>query len=411
MVRFDDLRMLLSCGANDKQTLYHAIQRLPHPSKLPADVVDQIVDLVPQIAELLSLSTQISCFRDYHFDLVPQIDELGDGELDHQFWCIATTVCQLLAHLGPRAQAAVPALLEHIEMYPRFELNAWAIGEIGGPGVVRKLIEWMIEWTYWGQHQYDRKCYDSLCGAIRRLGEPAIAELLELSSPTNACVYQRNTALLNLVENTNYPVERSVPLIASELDRIAGADVHSLCGEMLRHSLIRLGNENAETVVAAIHPLLLAKSAASEDFIHILSELGDIAFPPLAQAVEENIHQYAAISALAKIGGAGLDYVYEFITLSMNRLLVARAIRSIPNDDERSLEVLTHAIAAWRADWEHWWLIRRLAVLRLAEFSNHQAEITAFLNALSNDPDTRLVTVAAKTSDDIANRDVDGGDL
>lgn len=224
-----------------------------------------------------------------------------------------------------KAQAAVPALLEHLENNPRFELNAWAIGEIGGPGVVRKLIEW----TYWGQHQYDRKCHDSVCGAIRRLGESAIAELLELASPTNACVYQRNTALLNLVENTNYPVERSVPLIASNLDRIAGADVHSLCGDMLRDSLIRLGNENAETVVAAIQPLLLAKSAVSADFIHVLSELGAVAFPLLTQAVDENIHEYAAISALAKIGGAGLDYVYSFITISMNRLLVGRAIRSI----------------------------------------------------------------------------------
>jgi hypothetical protein len=143
MVRFDDLRLLLSRGATDKQALYHAIQQLPHPRELPADVVDQIGDLVPQISELLSLNTQISSFREYHLDLVPQIDELVDGELDHRFWVIASKVCELLAHLGPRAQAAVPALLEHLERNPRFELNAWAIGEIGGPGVVRKLIEWM----------------------------------------------------------------------------------------------------------------------------------------------------------------------------------------------------------------------------------------------------------------------------
>lgn len=399
--------MLLSQGKTNKEILLSAIERLPYNfSVLPADVIEELVDMVPQISELLDLNSQLYAFREDHIESVPQIDELADGELDHRFWCLATTVCKLLAHLGPRAQAAVPALLAHVEKYPRFELNAWAIGEIGGPGVVRKLIEW----TFWGPQPHDRKCLDSVCGAILRLGEPAIVELLELASPTNDCVYERNTALLNLSCNTSYPVERIVPLIAAELERIAGVDALSPVGQILRKHLIWLGNENAKTVVAAIQPLLLAKSAASEDFIYILSELGEIAFPLLTRAVDEKIQEYAAISALARIGGSGLDYVYAFITMSMNRLLVARAIRSIPLDDNRSMEVLTTAIEVWRTDWEHWWLIRRLAVLRLAEFSHHQAELTAFLNSLSNDPDARLVTVAATTLDDIVKRDIDRGD-
>ena len=85
MVQFDDLRLLLGQGATDKRTLYHAIQRLPHPSEIPTDVVEQIVDLVPKIAELLDLSTQIAIFREHHFDLVPTIEDLVDGELNYYF--------------------------------------------------------------------------------------------------------------------------------------------------------------------------------------------------------------------------------------------------------------------------------------------------------------------------------------
>ena len=142
MVQFEELRSLLSRGASDKRTLYHAIQRLPHPSELPADIIDQIVDLVPKVSELLSLSTQISTFREYHFDLIPQVDDLVDGELNEYFLQIESKICWLLAHLGTKAQAAVPALLVHLEKHPRFKHNIRAIGKIGGPGVVRRLIKW-----------------------------------------------------------------------------------------------------------------------------------------------------------------------------------------------------------------------------------------------------------------------------
>ena len=55
------------------------VELVPFPSELPADIIDQIVDLVPKISELLSLSTQISNFREYHYDLILQVDDLVDG--------------------------------------------------------------------------------------------------------------------------------------------------------------------------------------------------------------------------------------------------------------------------------------------------------------------------------------------
>ncbi len=392
------LRLLLRQGKTDKEKLLSAIEKLPYDSsEIPADVIEQLVELVPQIAELLDLNNQLCIFRRYHVDLVPEIGELVDGELDDRFWSIQSKICYLFAHLGSRAQAAIPALLAHMDKYPRFELNAWCIGKIGGPGVVRSLIEW----TYWGihrgRHEHDRKCYDSVCGAIRCLGEPAIQELLEIASPTNADVYERNSALLNLVQNTACPAEVSIPLIVSELDRIAGASVHPMCRKFLRDCLVSLGFEYAETVVESIEPLLLANSAASEDYFQVLSKLGTAAIPTLKKAVNHASLEYPAISALAEIGGEGVNCIYEFIATSPRRISLVHAIKLTPLSRAISFFALRDAIERWRSDWKHWELMGKFAVRRLGEFSDHQVELMAYLQTLHDDPDPSLATLADET--------------
>jgi len=318
-------------------------------------------------------------------------------------------------HLGTKAQAAVPALLVHLEKHPRFKHNIRAIGKIGGPGVVRRLIKWT---DFQGPYEHDEQCYEFVCEAIRCLGVPAIQELLAIASPSNDDAHEGTIALLNLVENTAYPPRLSIPLIASELDRVAGVVIDPMCREMLRESLIGLGHENAQSVIAAIEPRLLsAESEASDDFIHVLAELGTVAIPLLKKAVEEKINAYVAIDTLAKIGGEGLNYVYTIITTSKNQPLVGRAVRSIPLNEECSLEVLKYAIERSESDWKSWRLVRSMAVRRLREFTDQQEAISAYWKYLRCDPDPsfqflgkpaikKLLDTACPSNDDADERKI-----
>ncbi len=237
------------------------------------------------------------------------------------------------------------------------------------------------------------------------LGEPAIQKLLDTARPSNDDADERKTALLKLVENTDYPPELSIPLIASEMDRIAGAEMHARSRESLRDRLIWLGTDNAQLVVTAIEPWLLsAKSEATDDFIYVLSELGAAAIPLLKKAVELSGNGEAAIDALVKIGGEGLEYVFSFVTTSQNKKLLPHAVRSIPLDDIRSLEVLGNAIEAWRANGERWCLLRRMTVRRLGEINEHQEAIMSLLRSFHDDPDEALVKEAEVTINKIVDK-------
>ena len=395
---YQELGRLLSKGEIDADILAFALEKLPYDlSELPTDIQSQLAELVPQIAELLCVHHGLDELSEQHVEKASQLDSLVESEQQYRFWILQSEICRLLAYLGHRARAALPALLAHIDRYPRFELNAWAVGKIGGPGVVRSLIDWTYWGIYFGRHKFDRKCYDSICGAISSLGESAIEELLEIASPTNENIYERNTAILNLVQNTDYPPLQSIPLITTELDRIAGTLVHPMCREFLRDCLVSMACEHAKEIVAAIEPFLLANSAAFDDYFLVLSELGTAAIPTLKKALENSMYAYPAISAFARIEGEGLDHIYEFIATSKNRIAVVHAIKSTPVCGSRAFINLATAIEKWRRDWKYWGMIRRFVVRRLREFSDQQEEIVAYLKSLRDDPDSSLSSLAKAT--------------
>lgn len=241
--------------------MYRELQKYLGQTKRDSDVLCRIIDALPYDKNEIGGDALIQLV-----ELVPEIAEILDRDMDERMWSTHSTICYLLAHLGSRAEVAVPALLKHIERFPRFELNAWAVGWIGGPGVVRRLTQW----TYWQGESYDRKRTDSVCGAIRCLGAPAIAELLELASPVNDDEVERARALLNLLDNTTHPPADTLTLMGAELDR-QSCDA---CIDTLVDAIIRVAREHPHQARSLIEPLALghAKNMTAR-YMQMLSEL------------------------------------------------------------------------------------------------------------------------------------------
>jgi hypothetical protein len=317
--------------------------------------------------------------------LVPAMAQILNQQMDNKQWGIHSTICQVLAELGPHAQLAVPALLEHTEQNPRFELNAWALGRIGGPGVVRRLLQW----TYFQGERHDRKRTDSVCGAMESLGESAIQELLELTNSDS--VHERTSAILNLVNNTTCPLEKTLSLLVAELDR----NCNCQCNELLRDELIRLGRDHQECVVQEIELCLLANSPAGKNYVEVLSHLGVSAVPTLIKAIELDIEICEAVSALAATGSEGLEYLYRAILVSDNHLLAVCAIYNIPSSGLRSFEILKSAIACRKDEFVS---LRMLSIERLGEFNDLRDQIIEFLSSLTNDADEKVSDFANQTS-------------
>ncbi len=271
----EELRKVVDDAGLNHNSLVRIFDLLPNNlNTLPNDIIDSLERIVPQIAALL--------YREFD-----EGTNLG--------W----RVCELLAFLGPRSRQAIPALFDHVEIEPRMEINAIAIGKIGGPGTVSRLIRW----TYWQGNAHDRKRTDAVCCAIRLLGEPAVEELLELAESADAEPHDRASAILNLFDNTECPRERLFPLFARELER----NYFDQCVGTLVWKLEDLAREFPEPVVAAIAPLLRPDR---EKYYHAdvitqcfktLSMVGLPAIPLLREIGEREIHRERAMNTLTLI--------------------------------------------------------------------------------------------------------------
>ncbi len=189
-IRREAANQLLELAQNNNAALYRILEFLPFkPMELRRDIITSLSGFVPQIAEILN------------------------GQHNALWWCDHTDVCKVLAELGERAGAAVPALVRHTELYPRFELNVWALGKIGGTEAVRNLNRW----TWFQGASHDRKRTDAACDSLSSLGQLGINELLKLADSGDEL--ERTRALLNLFEYTECSREALKPLLLRGIDR------------------------------------------------------------------------------------------------------------------------------------------------------------------------------------------------
>ncbi|MFO0911397.1 MAG: hypothetical protein U0795_00445 [Pirellulales bacterium] len=350
----DDAKSVLHQAASDPAKLTAWLdQQSSGWGSLSREAQDQLVALVPQLAQLL------------------------DGELTESNYQLHAEICDLLSRMGPRGSEAVAALFRHAERYPRFELNVLAIGRIGGQGVVRRLIEW----TYWQGGRHDRKRTDAVTSAIGILGEEAIRQLLEIANSEVEDSHTRAAALLNLADDTAYPRLELIPRMVQEMDRSEMVQ----CIKVLGDRLIELGQEYPEKVVTEISPRLLANSRAASEFIRILSQLGDSAVSTLSQSVIRKVEVIEAISALAGMGDAGLEGLYELLATSDDYVALLTAIDVIPTSGERSLTALADVIQ--RVSGEDGWgdAVRQTALARLDRFTDQRVQVEQLLRRWRED--------------------------
>lgn len=350
----DDLESVVRQAASNPAQLKAWLDRQSSGwSSLSLEAQDQLVALVPQLAQLL------------------------DGELTESNVQLHAGVCDLLSRMGPRASEAVPALFRHAERYPRFELNVLAIGRIGGQGVVRRLIDW----TYWQGGRHDRKRTDAVISAIGMLGEDAVQELLEIANSEVEDSHTRTAALLNLADHTDYPRRELIPRMVREMDRSEMIQ----CTKMLGDRLIELGQQYPEDVVAEIESPLLSGSLSATEFIRVLSQLGDSAVSTLSQAVFRKIEVVGSILALADMGNAGLAALYELLATSDDYVALLTAIDVIPTSGGRSLAALERLIERTPGDDARDVAVRQAVLARLDRFTDQRTVVDQLLRRWSDD--------------------------
>jgi hypothetical protein len=303
------------------------------------------------------------------------MSDLLDGEMDDATWSRHVAICEALGLIGSPAELALPSLFRHAERYPRFELNVMAIGRIGGPGVVRRLMEW----TYWQGGEHDRKRTDATCGAISRLGDAGIRELLEIADSDSDDPHDRARAILNLMDNTSYPREQIVSLIGRELDRSNMIQ----CVEALGERLVVLGGEYPATVVDDVTSRLTAGSGGSPELIHVLARLGELGVPGLKEALKLGVRKPEIVEALVGIGGTGLEAVYELLASSNDYQALLSATDAIPARGERSFAALADLIQRKHGDSSQDEAVRLNAIAKLKSFTDQRESIDAFLSCLA----------------------------
>ena len=124
---------------------------------------------------------------------VPEMSNLLSDFSDWDALLLSSAVLDVLGKLGEKAQAAVPALIEHCQVAPRDEINVVALGRVGGLDAVRHLIGWTWFQTF---ETHDRKRTDAAHDALQEMGQRAVPDLLTLTRDTDPFV--RATALLIL---------------------------------------------------------------------------------------------------------------------------------------------------------------------------------------------------------------------
>jgi len=355
----DDLLALLRQVHSDPARLCSVLNTHSWALERPApEVAQQLVTLVPRMASVLA------------------------GEMDDSHWRCHAIICHILGYLGPRAEEAIPALFEHAERYPRFELNVWAIGKIGGSGVVRRLMNW----TYWQGPRHDRKRTDAACAAIGSLGERAIQELLEIAHSPAADEHERTIAILNLQDNTSCPVESVVSVMAEQMER----SEFTQCLETLMDRLAGVGQNHPELVIRTIAPRLLGRSDKATEFIRILSQLGPPAVATLQQALDANIEPSETMRALAQIGEPGLERLYELLATSTHRRLILTAIDALPAAGHQSFRALTDVIQRHAEPDQTDSSVVLAGLWRLSRFSDQQETVRDFLNQFRCHPDDSI---------------------
>ncbi len=275
----NDISCLIETAETNRAAILPLLKAIcDSPDSLPEKIEARIVHLIPKLCEALN-----------------------DPENDD--WVEQVYICEALGRLGCKAQAAIPALFKHAERYPRFEHNVLAIGCIGGPGVVRRLIAW----TYWCGSEYDRKRTNAACSAIRRLGNESIVALLEIAASETDDSHNRSSAILNLYDNTDYSPKLLIPIIIGELVR---EDCYVQCDQALSALLVQIGKDYQSDVLAAIsvEQLLNQGPLQLDRFVAILVAMGAPAVPTLVAALERSDQSFATrtiIAGLCNIGGPG----------------------------------------------------------------------------------------------------------
>ncbi len=381
----DDILCLIETADTNRAAMLPLLKAIcDSPDSLSEKIEARIVHLVPKLCEALN-----------------------DPENDD--WVEQSYICEALGRLGCKAQAAIPALFKHAERYPRFEHNVLAIGYIGGPGVVRRLIEW----TYWSGSEYDRKRTNAACSAIRRLGNESIVALLEIAASETDDSHNRSSAILNLYNNTDYSPKLLVPIIIGELER---EDCYVQCDEALSALLAQIGKDYQSDVLAAItvEKLLNQGELQLDRFVAILVAMGAPAVPTLVAALERSDQSFATrtiIAGLCNIGGPGLDYLHDLVSKSEQQSLRGQALREIPACGLRYFESLVEAIRKGDDQdcvdsfvWQ--------AVERLGDFTDEADRVIRFLSTLLSHRDRFVAETASRCIERLRDRQrvqTDGG--
>lgn len=371
-----ELDTLFEAAHADSKALLPLLQRLETipQNQFSEDVEARLVALVPQMAATLVSET---------------IDSTGYED---------RYVCDALARLGRKAYAAIPSLFEHAQRHPRLEHNVLAIGKIGGPGTVRGLIEW----TYWGGRDHDRKRSNAACAAISLMGDEAIRDLLDLACSESEDSHTRSRAILNLYNCTSYPTEKLIPIMVGEIEK---PDCYLQCMRVLSRALVRIGQEHPSVVIEHIEKHFFSNWLNFERYVDILSELGNAAVPSLVNALENPDRDAGTreiIAALNKIGDSGLEYLFKTISdSSQSNPFRLPAMLTIPASGRPFFETLVKAIRS-AENFDSWFV--ELAVTRLGDFTDELDQVETFLRTMLCHPEAEIVRAANRSIEQIAKR-------
>lgn len=372
----DKLEALFQAAHTDPKAVLPLLQRLEGDwdTEYTSEIEGMLIAIVPQMVAILTR------------------DAVNSSLYEDRY------ICDALARLGRKAALAVPTLIEHAELYPRLECNVLAMGRIGGPGVIRKLIEW----TYWSGNNHDRKRSNAACTAIRMMGEDAIMELLALACSEFEDSHNRSRAILNLYDCTSFSHEMLIPIIVREIER---PDCYLQCIQALSDTLVRIGQKLPSVVILHIESSFFCNWQNFQRYLDILSKMGNTAVPTLVRALEHpgrKVGAYEIVAALGKTGSDGSEYLFKTISDassdSRNRL---HAIFAIPAAGRPFLEILVKAIhRAGNSDC----IFVEQAVTRLGDFTDEFDRADSYLRTLLGRPEVEIVNAANRSRERIALR-------